>query len=101
MALIKNNKSKISVLAWNDKSELPDESHSVSDTWYYFEYIKNILWLINNLPLRFYVCKTEIKVKIFRLSSAWVKISQIPYANFETTCGFISKFCIPLQFHER
>ena len=32
MALIKNNKSKISVLAWNDKSELPDESHSVSDT---------------------------------------------------------------------
>lgn len=60
MALIKNNKSKISVLAWNDKSELRDESHSVSDTWYYFEYIKNILWLINNLPLRFYVYKTEI-----------------------------------------
>ena len=26
---------------------------------------------------------------------------QIPYANFETTSRFLSKFCIPLQFYER
>ena len=32
---------------------------------------------------------------------AQVKICQIPYANFETTSRFLSKFCIPPQFHER
>ena len=36
-----------------------------------------------------------------RLLSARVKFCQIPYANFETTSQFLSKFCIPLQFHER
>ena len=36
-----------------------------------------------------------------RLSSAHVKFCQIPYVNFETTSRFLSKFCIPLQFHER
>ena len=36
-----------------------------------------------------------------RLLSAQVKICQIPYANFETTSRFLSKFCISLQFHER
>ena len=36
-----------------------------------------------------------------RLSSARVKFCQIPYANFEMTSRFLSKFCIPLQFHER
>ena len=33
-----------------------------------------------------------------RLSSAQVKICQIPYVNFETTSWFLSKFCIPLHF---
>ena len=36
-----------------------------------------------------------------RLSSTQVKICQIPYVSFETRSGFLSKFCIPLQFHER
>ena len=36
-----------------------------------------------------------------KLSSAQVKISQIPNVNFEMTSCFLSKFCIPLQFHER
>ena len=35
-----------------------------------------------------------------RLLSAWVTVCQIPYANFETTSRFPSKFCIPLQLHE-
>ena len=35
------------------------------------------------------------------LSSAWVKFCQIPYANFETMSLLLSKFCIPLHFHER
>ena len=44
---------------------------------------------------------SPLKWKFLRLSSAQVKICQIPYANFETTSRFLSKFCIPLQFHER
>ena len=42
-----------------------------------------------------------LKWKFLRLSSAQVKICQISYVNFETTSWFLSKFCIPLQFHER
>ena len=51
---------------------------------------KTIYTLLNRSPLKF-----------LRLSSARVKFSQIPYANFETTSRFLSKFCIRLQFHER
>ena len=35
----KNNKFKISAPTWNDKHELPDGSHSVSDIPDYFGYI--------------------------------------------------------------
>ena len=45
--------------------------------------------------------RSPLKWKSLRLSSAQVKICQIPYANFETTSRFLSKFCIALQFHER
>ena len=45
--------------------------------------------------------RSPLKWKFLRLSSAWVKFCQIPYANFEMTSQFLSKFCIPLQFHER
>ena len=40
-------------------------------------------------------------MEILRLSHTQVKICQISYVNFETTCQFLSKFCIPFQFHER
>ena len=45
--------------------------------------------------------RSPLKWKSLRLSRAQVKICQIHYANFETTCRFLSKFCIPLKFHER
>ena len=45
--------------------------------------------------------RSSLKWKFLRLSSARVKFCQIPYANFETTTWFLSKFCNPLQFHER
>ena len=35
-----------------------------------------------------------------KFSSARVKFCQIPYANFETTSWFLSKFCVFLQFYE-
>ena len=45
--------------------------------------------------------RSPLKWKFFRLSNAQVKICQIFFVNFETTSRFLSKFCIPLQFHER
>ena len=45
--------------------------------------------------------RSPLKWKFLRLSSAQVKFCQISYANFETVSRFLSKFCIPLQFHER
>ena len=35
----KNNKFKISASTWNEESELPDGSYSVSDNQDYFKYI--------------------------------------------------------------
>ena len=40
-------------------------------------------------------------MKIFETLSAQVKFCQIPYANFEATSRFLSKFFILLQFRER
>ena len=40
-------------------------------------------------------------MKIFETFEHSSHIFQIPYANFEMTSRFRSKFCIPLQFHER
>ena len=45
--------------------------------------------------------RSPLKWKFLRLSSAQAKICQFCYANFETTSRFLSKFCIPLLFHER
>ena len=61
------------------------------------------LFLCTFLAQRIYTLlkRSPIKWKCLRLSSARVKFCQIPYANFETMSRFLSKFCIPLQFHER
>ena len=53
---------------------------------------QTIYTLLNSSPLKW---------KPLRISSAQIKFCQIPYANFETTSWFLSKFCIPLHFHER
>ena len=45
--------------------------------------------------------RSWFKWKFLRLSNASVKFCQIPYANFETTSRLLSKFCIPLHYHER
>ena len=42
----------------------------------------------------------KLKVPILRLSSAVVKICQIPHVVFQTTSQFFFKFCITLQCHE-
>ena len=61
------------------------------------------LFLCISLVQRIYTLlkRSPLKWKFLRFSSARVKFCQIPYANFETRSRFLSKFCIPLQFHER
>ena len=44
--------------------------------------------------------KDPIKVQIFRLSTAYMKIIQIPYVFFEATCQFFFKTCINIQCHD-
>ena len=46
-----------------------------------------------------WVKRSPLKLKVLRLSSARFKFCQIPYANFETTSRFCSKFYIPFHFH--
>ena len=72
-------------------------------------YLSSVSWKI--IPLDFFSSKniyiytllkrSLLKWKCLRFSSARVKFCQISYANFETRSWFLSKFCIPLQFHER
>ena len=45
--------------------------------------------------------RSPLKWKFLGFWIARVKFCQIPYANFETTSHFLSKFCISLQLHER
>ena len=45
--------------------------------------------------------RSLLKLNFLRHSSPQVKFCQISYVTFETTRRFLSKFCIPLQFHER
>ena len=80
---------------WNDKSIPPHLLHPSSVSW-------------KTIPLTFlaqgiYILlkKSPLKWKFLRLLSAQVKFCQISYLSFETTSRFLSKFCIPLQFHER
>ena len=62
-----------------------------------------MLFLCSFLAQRIYTLlkRSPIKWTFLRLSSARFKFCQIPYANFEITSQFPSKFCIPCQFHER
>ena len=69
-------------------------------------YPSSVSWKIS--PLYFFSSnniyfaqKEAIKVKIFETFEYSGQICQILYANFERTSRFPSKFCIPLQFHER
>ena len=44
--------------------------------------------------------RSPLKLNVLRNSRARLKFCQIPYANFETTSRFRSKFCMLFQFHE-
>ena len=80
---------------WNDELIPLQILHLSSVSWniiplYFFS--SNIYTLLKRSPLKW---------NFLRISIARVKFYQIPYASFETTTRFLSKFCISLQFHER
>ena len=80
---------------WNNKSMPLQILHPSSVSWkiiaLYFFSSNNIYTLLK---------RSLLKLKFLRLSSARVKFCQIPYPNFEILSWYLSKFCIPLQFHE-
>ena len=66
-----NNKSKISAPTWGDEFELPDESYSISDIQYYFEYIlKKHSESVDNPSSKLYVNKIENRV-IFKIKNGY------------------------------
>ena len=69
-----------------------------------FLYHSSLSWQITLIlsTYIFYVGqKDPIKVPILTLSSALVKICQIPHVIVQTTSQFFFKFCITLECHER
>ena len=81
---------------WNHKSVFLQILRHFSMSWkiypLHFLLAQTIYTLLKRSPLKW---------KFLRFSSAQVKICQIPHVNFETTSRFPSRFCIPLQWHER
>ena len=80
----------------NDKSIPPEIFYPSSVSWEITP-----LYFLSTNNLHFLLIRSPLKWKSLRLLRAQVKISQIPYATFKTTSRFLSKFCIPLQLHER
>ena len=77
-------------------------------SWFFYKFY--ILFQFHERQLLFtflaqtvytFLKRSPLKWKFWRLTNAQVKICQTSYVNFETTSRFLSKFCIPLQFHER
>ena len=66
-----NNKFKISAPTWNDKSNLPNGSYSVSDIQYYFGYIiKKHETIADNPPVKIYVNKLKNRI-VFKIKTGY------------------------------
>ena len=66
-----NNKFKISAPTWNNTSDLPDSSYSVSDIQDYFEFIiKKHETLTENPPVQIYTNKIKNKI-VFKIETEY------------------------------
>ena len=73
-----NNKFKISAPTWNEESELPHGSYSISDIQDYFEYIlKKHSESVDNPPIRIYVNRSENRIT-FKIKSGYYLELLIP-----------------------
>ena len=66
-----NNKYKISAPAWNDNSDLPDDSYSIEDIQDYFEFIiKKHETLTENPPVQIYPNKIKNRI-VFKIKTGY------------------------------
>ena len=89
------NLSNLLCQFWNGKSIPPQILYSCWVSW------KTIPLYFLAQTVNTFLKRSPLKWKFWKLKKAQPKICQISYVNFETTSLFLSKFCIPLQFHER
>ena len=82
---------------WNNKSIPLQILYPCSVSW---KIIPLYCFSSNNIYFIIYIHIYTLKWKFLWLSSARLKVCQIPYANFKRTSWFLYKFCIRLQFHE-
>ena len=80
---------------WNDKSIPLQILYPYSISWKITP-LQFLAQRIYNLLKR-----STLKWKFLSLSSARIKICQIPHVNFEMTSQFLFKFCIILHSHDR
>ena len=72
-----NNKFKISAPTFNNTSELPDGSYSISDIQDYFEFIiKKHETLIENPPVQIYQNKIKNKI-IFKIKTGYKQFGEL------------------------
>ena len=79
---------------WNQESIFLQTVHHLSVSW-------NITLMYFFISI--FICfgqKNSVKVQIFRLSTASMKINQIPYVIFQATSQFSFKFCNTFQCHD-
>ena len=69
------------------------------------EIIRHFSWhnssVFSSSSITYFLQKQPIKVQFIRLSTAPVKIHQIPHVTFQTKSQFFFKVLITLQCHER
>ena len=80
----KNNKFKISALAWNEEFELSDGSYSVSNIQDYFKYILKHETVTDNPSIMIYVNKIENRIT-FKIKLGYYLEFSIVWSIIENT----------------
>ena len=88
----KNNEFKISAPTWNDKFELPDRLHSVSDIQDDFRYIiKKRETVTDDLPIKIYINNIAGKITFRIRTGYYLILSPETIKLFGSTKSKISK----------
>ena len=93
--MLGSNFVKFLMPVWNEKSIPLQILHASSVSW---KIIPLYFFSSNNL---YFGQKELLKVKIFETFECLGQILSNSLCQFETKSRFLSKFCMPLQFHER
>ena len=86
----KSKKLKLDGLLWSEKYICPKNTFTTQLL---------CIFLAQTLHI-YFLQKQPIKVQVFGLSTARVKVHQIPHVIFRTKSQFFFKLCITLQCHK-